>query len=320
MLSSFAHEHSHQHDESHNWTLDKKAYQSTRMYKKLNIFSKATHIKKLLMSPLIEIDQALFKEKLQMFSGAIESEPGVKLNSRCKLSELEPTIEFLKREYSVLGYDANGMKVGSRYLNFVAKKKGTSQNPKVLVISSHIDSVCNAGANDNGSGTISALMIAKALKDMNFKHTLYFVGFDNEERGMAGSKAFAREMKQKYGENFLGNINLEMMATNSRMDKVFHVIDCDRADSNFMTDMIASNIASFNSPLKINEACTTRSDHSSFWNQDLPAIVLSENFFGGDSDRCYHRRCDVVDERMDFEYMSEITRIMAYTIIDLANL
>jgi len=323
-----ANEAHHDHDEHHhNWRLDTSAFKSTKMYNFTNLFDKNikflnSNITPLIFSlPKIEIDQKLFKEKMQMFSGALESEPGVFLKSRCGIKQITPAVDFLQKEYEGLGYTTKKQSVGltKKYLNFVAIKKGTAENPKIIVVSSHIDSVCNAGANDNGSGTISAMMIAKAIKDIDLKHTVYFVGFDNEESGMRGSKKVADIMAKKYKDRFIANINIEMMATNSKKDKVFHVIDCDRDDSNYITDLFAANILKHGLSVKINEACTTRSDHSSFWNKKLPAVVISENFFGGDSDRCYHRKCDVVDERMDFGYMAEITKATAYTIIDLAN-
>ncbi len=316
-FSLYSHEHRHEHE--HNWRMDFKAFKSVKRYtnKKVNLplFDQS------FFKPNIEIDKEEFKEKLKIFSGAMESEPGVKLNSRCNLKQMKPAVDYLVREYEGLGFKAKGQSVGSRdqYLNLIAVKKGIAPKPKIIVISSHIDSVCNAGANDNGSGTIATLLIAKALRDIELNHTVYFVGFDNEESGMAGSKSFAKEMKNKYQDRFIANINLEMMATNRRGDRKFHVIDCDREDSNFITDVFAENIKKHNLDLKINEACTSRSDHSSFWRLGLPAVVVSENFFGGDSDRCYHRSCDVVDDRMDFGYMSEISKAVAYSVIELAN-
>jgi hypothetical protein len=314
-------------EDGHNWLLDANGFNSTKMYNGSYFLHTNSHFfyqnaeETMLQNLQLEIDQQLFKEKMQMFSGALESEPGVRIKSRCGLTEIEPAVKFLKNEYEYLGYKTESQRIGDRnqFLNFIAFKKGTSSNPKVLVISSHIDSVCNAGANDNGSGTIATLMIAKAIKDLQLKHTIYFVGFDDEERSQSGSKKFAKEMALKHGKNFIGNINIEMMGTNSRKDKVFHVIDCERAESNFITDYFAVNIFKQGLDLKINEACTTRSDHASFWTEGLPAVVISENFFGGDSDICYHRSCDVVDSRLDFEYMSQITKAAAYTVIDLAS-
>lgn len=310
------------HDTTHNWLLDKAGYASTKFYQPKSAFTADMlndQFVSLLTASEIEIDQVLFKEKLRMFSGDLEISPGVRLSKRCKLDQLTPTVDFLINEYQAMGYEAQAQKVGRRYLNFVSVKPGSSPDAKIIVVSSHIDSVCNAGANDNGSGTIAALLIARALQDMSFKNTIYFVGFDNEESGMAGSRHFAKEMSEKYQDRFLGNINLEMMATNSRRDSVFHVIDCERDDSNFITDLFAKNISAQNIDLRINEACTRASDHSSFWRNNLPAVVVSENFFGGDSDRCYHRKCDVVDSRMDFEYMAKITKASALTVMDLAK-
>ncbi|MEX1098950.1 MAG: M28 family peptidase, partial [Bacteriovoracaceae bacterium] len=203
--------------------------------------------------------------------------------------------------------------------NFIAVKKGKAADPKLLILSSHTDSVCNAGANDNGTGTIAALAIAKEIAQMELAHTVMFVGFDLEEKGLVGSKHFVSKLSQRDKKRLIGNINLEMMGTNSKQDGVFHVIDCDRADSNFITDRVAANIQKNGINLQINEACTTRSDHASFWSAGLPAVVASENFFGGDGDRCYHAPCDVVDERLDFTYMANIAKAMAYTVLDLAN-
>jgi len=167
----------------------------------------------------------------------------------------------------------------------------------------------NAGANDDGSGVISMLAIAKELKDKKFKSTLRFVGFSGEEIGLVGSSKYVSEIKNK--KEIIGNIQLEMMATNSRKDGAFHIIDCDKNNSVFMSKHIMSSIENLNIDLKKVPACTSRSDHGSFWKAGLPAIVISENFFGGDGDPCYHKSCDVLDDRIDFDYMAKITSSVA---------
>jgi hypothetical protein len=65
--------------------------------------------------------------------------------------------------------------------------------------------------------------------------------------------------------------------------------------------------------------CTKRSDHASFWKAKIPAIVISENFFGGDSDKCYHKACDKFDSRLDFNYMEKIGTSVATTVYELLN-
>lgn len=96
------------------------------------------------------------------------------------------------------------------------------------------------------------------------------------------------------------------MGVNSRKDGSFHVIDCQKENSLFLSQGIRSSINKLGLPINIVKACTDRSDHASFWRNKLPAVVISENFFGGDADPCYHAKCDIVDERLDYSYMGNI--------------
>ena len=73
-----------------------------------------------------------------------------------------------------------------------------------------------------------------------------------------------------------------------------------------LSDEIKSSIASLGLPLSVVKTCTDRSDHASFWRHKLPAVVISENFFGGDGDPCYHAKCDVMDDRLNYDYMRNI--------------
>ena len=97
----------------------------------------------------------------------------------------------------------------------------------MLIVSSHLDSVGNAGADDNGSGTISALAMARALKDTPLKYNLRIVAFDEEELGLVGSEAYAQALAGS-GEidQVVGVINMEMTGYNARGDGSFHIIDC----------------------------------------------------------------------------------------------
>ncbi len=97
-----------------------------------------------------------------------------------------------------------------------------------------------------------------------------------------------------------------MMGYHSRSDGAFHVIDCDKPTSMAIAQEIKNAIVSSNLPLVVAKTCTDRSDHASFWRAKIPAVVISENFFGGDADPCYHKKCDIVDERLNYEYMQNI--------------
>ncbi|MBD3297245.1 MAG: M28 family peptidase, partial [candidate division Zixibacteria bacterium] len=80
--------------------------------------------------------------------------------------------------------------------NVICTKLGTTEPDKVIVIGGHYDSyngdsdplVYAPGADDNGSGTVCVLEIARALADIPTKKTIIFVAFDGEEYGLYGSE------------------------------------------------------------------------------------------------------------------------------------
>ncbi len=240
------------------------------------------------------LDMKFFKQKLIQFS---------QTEDRRALTNLDTAREFLKQEYLKIGFEVNLQNFGGG-TNFIAEKKGSVHPEKVLILSSHIDSVRCKGANDNGTGTIGLLTVSQELAKTNYPFTIRILGFDKEEIGLVGSDAYVASLTEK--QNIIGNINFEMMGVNSRNDGSFHVIDCQKATSVALTNTIKSSIAKLGLPLTVVKACTDRSDHASFWRHNLPAVVISENFFGGDADPCYHSRCDIVDDRLNYNYMTNI--------------
>jgi Zn-dependent M28 family amino/carboxypeptidase len=247
------------------------------------------------------VDMSYFKEKLAILSGA-QNYGTLTIAERNKKENLDLARSFLKDEYEKLGFTVSSHVFGSG-VNFIAEKLGTKTPGKVLILSSHIDSVKNRGANDNGTGTIGLLAVARELAKNEYSSTIRVLGFDKEEVGLVGSDAYATLVKSN---DIIGNINFEMMGVNSRKDGAFHVIDCNRAESLFLSQEIKNSIASLGLPLSVVKTCTDRSDHASFWRNKIPAVVISENFFGGDADPCYHAKCDVMDERLNYDYMGNI--------------
>lgn len=314
--TALAQQHHHSHD--HLWSTDKKAYEYTQ--KALKNYKKSNFVLK--NSTLINVDGSFFADKLAEFSGAkpvVINGSSVLISERGSKEGIENALNYLADEYQNLGFKTNLQEFGSLFskgINFIATKKGQDSS-KVIIVSSHIDSVGNAGANDNGTGTIGTLAIAKALAAHDFKYDLRIVGFDKEEKGLVGSKEYVKSLSSVEQKKIIAVINFEMMGTNSRKDGRFHIIDCNRPDSIFITQTMEGIINYHGLSISKVPGCTTRSDHASFWQANIPAIVISENFFGGDSDSCYHRKCDQYDSRLDFPYMEKITTAVASTAFKL---
>jgi len=302
------------HKHKHGWGNDKAAFAYTA-FALANPVNKKIKLNNLRYQSF-SVDENFLKEKLSEFSGAktfFINKEETRISERKSKAGEKLAIAYLEKEFSRYGYKTSRHKYGflTKRENFIAELEGKDPS-KVLIISAHIDSVGNAGANDDGSGVISMLAIAKALKDFDFKYTLRFVGFSGEEIGLVGSRYYVKSIKNK--KSIIGNIQLEMMATNSRKDGAFHVIDCDKKNSLFLSQHLLSSISDLSIDLQNVPACTSASDHSNFWKAKIPSIVLSENFFGGDGDPCYHKKCDVVDDRIDFGYMAKITNAVASTV------
>jgi Zn-dependent M28 family amino/carboxypeptidase len=257
-----------------------------------------------------DIDPAFLKQKLSEFSGATSvmidgNEETITERKSSKGRQL--AMAFLTQEYQALGFTTS-KHTYSTGTNFIAEKPGADPS-RVLLLTAHLDSVGNAGADDDGSGTIAVLAIAKAFAGLQFKYTLRIVGFDQEELGLVGSQAYVSSLTNK--AEIIGDIQLDMVGTNMRGDGAFHVMHCNRSDSTFLADAVLKEVTSLSLPLKYVRACTNRSDHSSFWKKNIPAIAISENFFGGDGDPCYHAKCDIVDDRIKFDYSANIAKAIA---------
>ena len=78
------------------------------------------------------------------------------------------------------------------------------------------DSIFN-GADDNGSGTVALLSIARYMARNQPRHTLVFAALDGEEVGLRGARAF---METGWPDEIVLNVNLDMV---SRSDSLLFV-------------------------------------------------------------------------------------------------
>ena len=294
----------HHDHESHDWRTDKKGYAGVS--KKLPIRNRLFGENKITSPKVQRIDMDYFKATLSVLSGksAVPNRNEF-IVERAANKNLDLTRQFLADEYSKLGFTISSHQFSSG-VNFIAERKGFSEPEKILILSSHIDSVGNSGANDDGTGTAALLAIARELSQKNHKYTLRIIGFDREEKGLVGSKEYVKQIK---GENIIADIQFEMFGHHSKNDGIFHVIDCNLKHSLFLSTAMIQSAEQVAPAVQISKTCTDRSDHASFWSVNIPAIVISENFFGGDADPCYHQKCDVLDDRLNYPYMQNIMEV-----------
>ena len=101
--------------------------------------------------------------------------------------------------------------------NVIGERRGSEKPDEIVIIGGHMDSVSerpltNApGAEDNASGTASALAAAAAFKNISFKRTVRYIAFGGEEEGLFGSTAYAEYCAQK-GEKIVAFLNADMVS------------------------------------------------------------------------------------------------------------
>jgi aminopeptidase YwaD len=99
-----------------------------------------------------------------------------------------------------------------RGVNVVAFKAGVSK-PELL-FGGHLDSVPGApGANDNLSGTLTVLELARRAANTPLAARSFFVLFDGEEDGLRGSRAFVKDNAALVG-NLKAMFNFDMVGVN----------------------------------------------------------------------------------------------------------
>jgi photosystem II stability/assembly factor-like uncharacterized protein len=101
--------------------------------------------------------------------------------------------------------------------NVVAERRGTEKPNEIVIVGGHYDSISDArpwvcpGAEDNASGTAVAMCAARAFRNLNFKRTVRFMGFGDEEAYLLGSEAYADECARR-GEKIIAVLNADMVS------------------------------------------------------------------------------------------------------------
>ena len=97
------------------------------------------------------------------------------------------------QEFSLFNSEIKGLKlIGIR----PGKNRKAGKTDSIIVVTSHYDTVSETpGVDDNGSGSVALIEVARLLHQVNadLDHTVIFVCNDLEEYGLVGSRAFVNE-------------------------------------------------------------------------------------------------------------------------------
>ena len=223
--------------------------------------------------------------------------------------------------------------VGQNVLGYVEGTDPVKKN-ELVVVTAHYDHLGKRGdaiyygADDNGSGTSTILEVCQAFAKAkqagkNPKRSVLFMLVSGEEKGLLGSEYYAAHPVFAL-ENTIANVNVDMVG---RVDKKYkdnpnyiYVIGADRLSSDLHNINEAANQKhtklvldyTYNREEDPNRYYY-RSDHYNFAVKGIPAIF----FFNG-THADYHRTSDTV-EKINFEKMEKIGKLVFYTTWELAN-
>ncbi len=228
-----------------------------------------------------------------------------------------------------------------RVTNVLATVPATTGASSYYVVGAHYDTVPSTpGADDNASAVAVMLELAGRLRHDRLKVPVLFAAFTLEEppaylTGHQGSRVFVRSC-QSNGDCVLGAIILEMVGyTSSRQHYPFIsrwpgypaqgnfigiignwrsrgfgrvVLSGFRKNRNLPVESIFL-------PLDGRILPETRlSDHASFWDAGLPALMVTDTAFFRNPN--YHLPSDTIDT-LDFTFMAELVKSLELALLEL---
>ena len=168
--------------------------------------------------------------------------------------------------------------------NILAVKEAETPSDKYVIVGAHRDSVFGAeGVNDNLSGTVNVLAIAKALKSIPTDYNVIFALWAAEEDGLVGSKYFYSEFlyPNNWGVNHVvAYYNMDMAATSQQRNSVLTVHTPYRDENRNPLQSTAADVAEAQAERYWNY---TDGKFSDWWTRG-PEDILDLQYFGSCSD------------------------------------
>lgn len=182
------------------------------------------------------------------------------------------------------------------------------------------------GADDDGSGSVVLLGVARALaRGPRLRRSALFVWHSGEERGLWGSRYFIDHASVPVA-SIVTQLNLDMVGRNENDDAAksdtVYLVGSDRISTELHNISVDANEA-IERPLKLDytmndpadlEQVYFRSDHYSYAAKGIPIIFFTTGLHAD-----YHSNTDSV-EKINFEKMTRIAELVAETGRRVANL
>lgn len=221
--------------------------------------------------------------------------------------------------------------------NVLGYLEGTDRKDELVVITAHYDHVgkfksgtgdlINNGADDDGSGTVSVLSIAKAFAQAKKegkgpRRSILFMTVTGEEKGLLGSEYYSEHPVFPLA-NTVVDLNIDMVGrrdTQNKEGNYVYVIGSDKlsADLHELSERVNKENLNLKFDYTYNdqnhpERLYYRSDHWNFAKKNIPIIF----YFDGIHED-YHKPSDEVD-KIEFDLMEKRAQTVFFTAWEIAN-
>ncbi|MBI4672410.1 MAG: M20/M25/M40 family metallo-hydrolase [Chloroflexi bacterium] len=213
--------------------------------------------------------------------------------------------------------------------NVIGEIRGATRPNEIVLISAHLDDMpiraVAPGADDNASGSVGVMMAASRLAGHTFERTIRFVFFTGEEDGYLGSYAYAQQSVAR-NENIVGVFNMDMLGWDGNNDGLLllHIRKttnpagsaADRAIAEVLTQVVSVYGLNGLAP-RIRADGESESDHSSFWDQGIPAVLAIEDDWIYEENPYYHTQSDTI-ETLNMPFFTNYVKAVVGTAAHLA--
>lgn len=207
--------------------------------------------------------------------------------------------------------------------NVLGILEGTNPD-QIIILGAHYDHLGMAngyiwnGADDNGSGTVGVMTIAKAFKESGIKpsKTIIFAFWGAEEEGLLGSRYYVENL-QYPKKNLRLNVNFDMISRYVSENEPKKVSMIYTESCSVFRTITEENIKKYNIDLDVDFQPSKDppggSDHRSFVAEGIPVM----RFKPGHREQ-YHTPDDETDS-VNWDIMEKIIKISFANIWDLSN-
>ena len=228
-------------------------------------------------------------------------------------SEIEAAKNWIIARYQTLGYttiETQPFNVyGQTTSNIIITKTGSVYPNTFLIIDGHYDTLNGPGANDNGSGTVLILELARLLKDVDTEYSIKFIHFSGEEEGLVGSEYYVNHTVIPENLDIKLVLNIDEVGGVAGMNN--NTIVCERDESSPNSNNAASaqatqemaNCFGLYSNLQTDISYAYASDYMPFENNGEVITGLYEK-----NESPYPHSPNDIIENMDPNYVFEVAK------------